>query len=71
MGAGNCYRAGYERGPWYELKTFRQHMDAREAKGEDVKWYIGVYKSWLEFPEYAKADKLNIGKGFYKPLSHS
>jgi hypothetical protein len=64
----NCYRPGYERGPWHELRVLREHIAGREARGEDVTWYKDIYFSWLKYPEYARADQENIGKGFYQPL---
>lgn len=64
-----CYRAGKERGAWYELKCLRAVIEGKEARGESATFERGLYKAWLKTPEYAKADKENRGKGIYGTLS--
>jgi hypothetical protein len=66
----NCYRPGYERGPWFEILWLRKHIAGREARGEDTTWYRNLYFSWLEYPEYAKGDEYNRRQGFYGDLTH-
>lgn len=65
----NCYRRGYESGPWYELKAIRAAIDYKIAKGIDNNRERELYASWLKSPEYQKADKENMARGFYQPLS--
>lgn len=66
---GACYKPGYERGPWYELKAIRGIIDSQAANGDPAEFERQLYKAWLKSPEYAKADLDNLRRGLYKPYS--
>jgi hypothetical protein len=51
-----------------ELKAIRHTIDAKEARGEDASGEINLYRAWLQYPDYAKADVRNVRAGFYKVL---
>ncbi len=66
-----CYKPGSERGAWFELKCLQNTIAIKEARGLSAEFERGLYKSWIKYPEYAKADKENRAKGFYGELSRS
>lgn len=60
------YRKGYEKGAWFELKSIRETIAGKEAKGENAAKEWELYRAWIKDPGYAKADKENKKRGFYK-----
>jgi hypothetical protein len=65
----NCYRQGYERGPWYELKCLRQTIASIESHGGDASFERHLYSACLKLPEYQAGDNYNRQHGFYHDLS--
>ena len=68
MSGGSCYRPGFERGPWFELKCLREIITGLESRGKSAAWERKLYAAWLKHQEYALADKNNRQKGLYVDL---
>lgn len=66
---GNCYRKNHEAGPWYELLTIRNMIDARITAGKDTFYPRFLYLQWLKFPEYLKGDQDNRRRQLYGDLA--
>lgn len=65
---GNCYRAGYEKGPWYELKSLVAIIQIKADRGDPADGERVFYKAWIKYPEYRQADEYNRRQGFYGDL---
>lgn len=55
MGGEVCYRKGYERGPWYEIKTVKDTILLNHAAGKDTSFARGLLKAWAKVPGYEGA----------------
>lgn len=55
MSGGYCYRKGYERGPWSEIKCVSDLIKKKEAKGQDASFERSLLKSWAAYEGYEKA----------------
>jgi len=64
-----CYKAGKERGAWFELKAIRDVITGKESRGESATFERGLYEAWIKYQEYKKADKENRSRGLYGTLS--
>ncbi|MDP2729310.1 MAG: hypothetical protein Q8O55_02350 [Dehalococcoidales bacterium] len=67
MTGGICYRSGYERGAWFELKSIREVITGKESAGKDATFERKLYGSWCKAPDFAEGDKENLARGIYKP----
>jgi hypothetical protein len=65
----NCYRKGYESGPWYELATIRKIIYLRDLDGSDATFPRHLYFEWLKYPEFRKGDENNRRRGLYSDLA--
>jgi hypothetical protein len=52
----------------YDLEIIRKAITAKQKLGQDASNEIELYKAWLKFPDYAKADARNRQAGVYKTL---
>ena len=62
MGGEVCYRKGYERGPWYEIKCIKEIIVNKKARGEDAKFEESLLRSWSKYPGYKDAGKPHTAK---------
>jgi len=72
MGGEICFRKGYERGPYFEIKCIKEDIITKEAKGEDASFQRSLLKSWAKYPGYEGAkealaacrsrEKSNLGR---------
>jgi len=55
MSGGNCYRKGYERGPWFEIKSMADIIKTKETNGHDATYERSLLKSWADYEGYEKS----------------
>lgn len=42
----DCYREGYERGLWYEIKCIAETIKGMESRGEDASFEKGILRAF-------------------------
>ena len=57
MGGEVCHQKGKERGPWFEIKSIKEVIVNKEAKGEDASFERGLLKSYSKYPSWQDAEK--------------
>jgi len=57
MGGELCYRKGEERGPWFQIKSVRDVIISKEAKGGDASIERKLLKSWAKYEGWEDAGK--------------
>jgi len=57
MGGEVCKRAGYERGPWFEIKCVTNTIRLKEAKGKDASYERGLLNHWKHYDGYRELAK--------------
>lgn len=50
-----CFRKGFERGPWYEIKCEVDIIKSKEAKGQDASFERDLLKAWSGYEGYEGA----------------
>jgi len=55
MGGEVCYRKGYEKGPYFEIKCVQDIIVSKEAKGEDATFERRLLESWSKYPGWVAA----------------
>jgi len=49
-----------------QLKSLRNLIARKEAKGKDCAFEWDLYFNWIKDPDFKKADEENIQKGLYR-----
>ena len=52
MGGEVCHAIGKERGPWYNVKSIKDIILSKEAKGQDATFERELLKSWGKYEGY-------------------
>lgn len=60
----DCYRKGYEKGLWFEIKCVQDTIKMKEANGEDCKFEKSLLRAWKKYDpvKYDKAlEAISLG----------
>jgi len=58
---GVCYRKGYEKGLWFEIKCIKQDIASKTQRSVDCHFERGILKAYEKLTEkdYAERDSVN------------
>ena len=68
-----CYRKGFERGLWFELKAITEVIAAKKARGEDASFERELLKAYrkcteTDYERLLKWDSNHDSQQFYKAI---